>query len=426
MPNSQNDIGNEAPAYGGGGLLDNCISRAKIVAGNSNFLTTAALNVTLAASAGTPFEVSVGGKRVLLTSNVVFGLTDNAHNFIYIDQTGALSRVATPPTYAFTAPGGPASGDMWFDLSMNQMNTWNGAAWVASNKVMIGYQRCDSGGPTGDAVSMPIGAYPLWIWENFGNGSDGFLDVSAGTTTIDNAKNYTAVIVRGAGTLQHSANGVGNQLSIRCQTIYAQIGTSGLDLKGLGRQAAAGGTGAGAAGNLGGTGGSGGGGGGGTSAGGAGGTRVRSGTFQASSGGTGGSAGGGAAGAGTATDYPSGNGRPFGFCSLSAAGGSGGGSGAANGGTGGSGGGTAFLSAPVIDITAASIIRVDGANGTAGAAAACGGGGGGGGGILELVYRNLFQNQAPTALAGSGGGAGGAGGAAGGNGGAGLVKLFAM
>src|SRR4029077_2905256 len=120
MPNSLNDIGNEAPAYGSTGVVDNCIVQSQVVSGNADFFSVAGLNLTLIANGTDPFEVSVSGKRVKLTANVVFAVTDNANNFVWIDQTGALGVTTLPCIYSFTAPTG-ATGQHWFDLGKNQM-----------------------------------------------------------------------------------------------------------------------------------------------------------------------------------------------------------------------------------------------------------------------------------------------------------------
>jgi hypothetical protein len=428
MPNSLNDIGNEAPAYGGAGIVDNCIVQSQVVSGNADFFSASNLNLTLIANATDPFEVSVAGKRVKLVANVVFAVTDTAHNFIFIDQTGALSRVATPPTYAFTAPAGPASGDMWFDLGKNQMKTWNGAAWVASNKVMIGYVRADAAAINARYVCMPIGAYPLWLYNSYGDGSDGFLDVSAGTTTIDTVKRYTAVVVRSTGAIVHSSGGGTTAFPpVIYAPMVALIGTVGMDLNGLGRPGSNGAITTPSAPVGTGIGGSGGGGGGGTNAGSAGApfnrtTILASGTSSAGAAGT---ALGGAGGAGTASPYPAGGLKSPMSWTIGNGGGGGGGDGAVAGGNGGAGGGGFHVICAVMAIGASAFFRGDGTAGVAGSAAARGGGGGGGGGVVIAVCRNFFNSGTFTALAGNAGGSGGAGAGAGGAGGAGVAKRIA-
>lgn len=429
MPNSLNDYGSEAPAYGGSGMVDNCIVQSQVTSGNADFFSVSGLNLTLIANATDPFEVSVAGKRVRLVANVVFAVTDTAHNFIFIDQTGALSRTATPVTYAFTAPGAPASGDMWFDLGKNLMKTWNGAAWVASTKVCIGYVRADAAAINARYVCEPIGAFPLWRWQTFGDGSDGFLDVT-GTTTLDDTKRYTAVVIRGSGKILQTAGGGANAypLTIKSQSIIACVGTSGIDLNGLGRAFGAGSTTTGATGSTTGLGGSGGGGGGGTSAGGAGGAAGRTGILAGASnaGGTAGTTLGGTGGAGVASSIPAGGLEAQTLFCLGNGGGGGGGDGAVAGGNGGSGGGTAWLYAAVIAIGASAVVRAEGNPGVAGSAAARGGGGGGGGGVIMALCRNFMNSGSFSAVGGAIGASGGAGSGAGGVGGAGVAKRIAI
>lgn len=422
MSSTLNDIGNEAPAYGGAsGLIDNCIVQSQVVAGNADFFTVAALNLTLVANATDPFEVSVAGKRVKLTANVVFAVTDTAHNFIFIDQTGALSRVANPCTYAFTAPGGPASGDMWFDLGKNQMKSWNGAAWVVSNKVAIGYVRADGGAINAAYACEPIRMDPYTRFSVFGDGSDGFMNITAGTNSLGRVFQATALIVSGTGAITHSGPNGTAISTIKSQGPVVFLVAAAASFDGKGRGGGAGALAVGAGGGNGAYGGSGGGGGGGTSAGGAGGNQWLTATMAAALGGAAGAALGGAGGAGTATGFPTGGISTNYPTTVGNGGGGGGGDGVAAGGNGGAGGGQINLWAPVITVAAASGITALGINGVAGSAAARGGGGGGGGGIINLYYRNLFNAGTISAAAGTGGAAGGAGAGAGGLGGAGLV-----
>lgn len=426
MSNSQNDIGNEAPAYGGTGMVDNCIVQSQVVAGNADFFSVAGLNLTLIANATDPFEVSVAGKRVKLTANVVLAVTDNAHNFIFIDQTGALSRTATPTTYSPTAPGAPAAGDMWFDLGKNLMKTWNGAAWVASTKVPIGYVRADAAAINAAYVCEPIGAYPWWKYQQ-SDGSDGFLDATGGATTINGTKSYTAIVIRDTATV--TQQGQTFVQTLRFQGIMACVGTGGVDLNLKGRARGNGANGTGAAGGGNGLGGPGGGGGGGTNAGGAGGaSNLEMATVAiGGTGGAAGGAGGGPGASGAQTNFsPNGFPVPAMFGGGNGGGG-GGGTGAAAGANGGNGGGNGNYIGPAIRIGASAFMRADGEAGTVSPAAARGAGGGGGGGVIQTFCRNWFQSGTFSAALGLGGGNGGnAGAGAGGDGLPGVAQRFAI
>lgn len=413
-----------APVYKRDGK-SNFIVQSQVASGNSDFFSLpGGLTLRLIANSTDPFEIDVNAVRLTLTANVDLTVTDTAHNFIWIDDTGATGRSALPCVYSFTAPGAPATDQHWFDLGKNQMKRYNGAAFVAVARVFIGYVRADAAAINARYVCEPIGLDPYSRFWRFGDGSDGFLDIT-GTIPIQGTKRYTAVVVRGAGILNHSTSV--NTLAvpyIYSQSIIACVGTAGVDLNGLGRAAGSGTTTTGGAGASGGLGGGGGGGGGGTSGGGAGGTYVPTFHFGAQAGGAAGTTLGGTGGLGPSSAMPGGL-PPGSMWGCGAGGGGGGGDGAVAGGNGGAGGGSTNMFAPAIAIGASAVIRANGANGTAGSAAARGGGAGGGGGVVLLYSSNFFNDGTLSATGGTGGGAGGAGAGAGGNGGAGLAVRFA-
>lgn len=404
------------------GLETDCIISAAMSSGNPLFVSVSGTTLTLL-GATTPFVVDVKGRRcVVNTDAVTLALTDDAHNFVYFDRNGGayqLGRSAVPPRYSYETPGAPSTDDYWYDLGAMAMKKYSGSAWVEVEHVFIGYVRMDSGAATISACE-PVGAAPLWRFQNFGNGSDGFLDISSGTTSITGIKQYTAVACRGTATIQHVDAG-SIQLKILCQGIFALMGTSGVNLDTLGVGGRSGGTGAGGAGFGNGSA-PGGGGGGGTNAGGAGGTGVgptNTGTYA-------GGAGGGAGAAGSAGVTTTGT---VGYAvkdswvpCLGAGGGAGGGDGASNGGNGGDGGGGIFIWAASIAVGSSALLVARGGNGQDGGGANRGAGGGGGGGCILLVYRSYVNSGTVSVAGGSGGASGGAGSGAGGAGGAGHLQ----
>jgi len=403
----------------------NCILGSQVVSGNSDFFSLpAGLTLRLIANATDPFEYDIAGHLYRLLANVDLTVTDNAHNFIWIDDNKVTGVSALPPTYSFTAPGGPATNQHWFDLGHSQMMRWNGAAWAAVSRIFIGYVRADAGALDARYVCQPAGLDPFQRLNLFGDGSDGFLDLSAGTTTIDVAKQYTAVVARGAAIITQTGGANSNGIPV----IYAQnsvvlLGTSIINWKGKSSAGGAGAVGTGAAGRAGGFGGGGGGGGGGTNAGGNGGGNARSfevpGSAQTAGGGS--TLGGGGAN-GSPSLYPPSPGlrAPMVFTS-GGTGGGGGGTGSVAGGNSGQAGGGGNVITAALAIAAGASIDASGNDGTAGSVPATGGGGGGGGGVIVLLYRSLFNSGTVTVAGGNGGGAGGAGGGAGGSGGTGLL-----
>lgn len=399
------------------------ICSSRVVSGNADFFSVSSLTLTLQASSTDPFAYDIAGAPFQLQSNVALSVTDNAHNFVWIDNTGTMGRSALPCVYDWTAPSSPATDQHWYDLGKAQMKSWSGAAWTNVSRIFIGYVRADSASINARYACEPIGISPLDRYSFYGSGSNGFLDVSAGTTTIDDTKAYTAVVVRG-GTLNHGAS-LTSITTIQCQGVFILLSPGTINLNGLGLSGGAGATGAGTAGGTGGEGGRGGGGGGGTNAGGAGGNGLQNNRQATSGGGTGGTGGGGAGGTGGNALSSPGPGRVgFFIFPQGAPGGGGGGSGAAAGANGGAAGGAFEIKSPVFAVGSGATFSAKGAAGSNGPAASRGAGGGGGGGTITVYFRNSFQSGTIDVSGGAGGTSGGAGSGAGGPGGTGRSSLL--
>jgi hypothetical protein len=411
--------------FGYAGRSD-CIVASEIVAGNADFLEEAVsgLNLTLEADATNPFVYRIGDKEYGLEADVTFAVTNNAHNFVYVDNTGALGRSALPCYYTWSAPSSPATGQPWFSLGDGKMYEWSGSAWTRVYRVYIGYVRADSSEQDARYACEPIGLDPWTRGELFGYAKLGFLDISSGTTTLNNVNYYAAVVVRGTGNIAHTANVV-NQLNISAQGVIAFLGSATMNLNGLGRSGGAGGTAGGSAGTTGGYGGGGGGGGGGsTGAGGSGGGRPHVSSNATNTVASGGATGANAGAAGSASAHATtSHFRSMGSWKTNGSGGGGGGGSGSAGGNGGAGGGGATLAAACIAHGASTVLSANGSNGTAGAGSGRGGGGGGAGGVLYFISRNLFNSGTVTVSGGTGGAAGGGSSGAGGAGGAGIEVL---
>lgn len=410
-------------AHFGETLSRDLILSSATVSGNADFFSLPAGLTLRLLAATTAFIYNIGGKQFRLTANVDVAVTNNAHNFVWISNTGVTGVSTLPCIYNFNTPAGPATDQHWYDLGARQMKRFDGATFVAVSRIFIGYVRADAGTIAARYACEPIGFTPYDRFKDCGDGSDGFLDLSAGTTTLDGWKNYTAVIVRGAAVVNHSLSS-NTYLAIKSQGPIIFLGTSRINNLGRGTAATAGATGTPGAALVGGMLGGGGGGGGGTNAGGPGGAVAVPNRAGNVGGATGGAAAGGVGAAGTPDNYPAGLPWPIHPLLLlfGSGGGGGGGSGAAAGGDGGRSGGATFLVAPVIAFASTTSVTHDGAAGAAGPAASRGGGGGGGGGYFGIFGRNRFIGITPTVAGGAGGASGGAGSGAGGAGAAGLYE----
>jgi hypothetical protein len=273
----------------------------------------------------------------------------------------------------------------------------------------------------------------------FGDGSDGDVTISSGTTTLTRDMYYNNLTISGTGNIFVSAQGwdiyVAGVLDLSNAPQYAISANAGVNPGPYATAGGTGGTGATGAGGSGvdatdvavGGGGSGGIGGGGGAAG---------------DGGSGTSGAGGSSGVSGAVTNPvrkrpftSGDlfSQPSGVVPVGAGAGGGGGGGGGgnglgaggNGGAGGSGGGRLRIFARTINrgaSTAAGAISARasaGTNGTAGASSNRGGGGGGlggGGGMVRIVYVTLTGATATNAIDAGGGNGGNGGNSGGGSG----------
>lgn len=88
-------------------------------------------------------------KRVALTDNDVITLMNLG--YVFADQDGSTvdtifvgAGVNNTPSYTYTAPSSPATGDYWFDMSNQVWKTWGGAAWAITNRILVGLVVADS------------------------------------------------------------------------------------------------------------------------------------------------------------------------------------------------------------------------------------------------------------------------------------------
>jgi len=58
--------------------------------------------------------------------------------WIYATTSSGITVGYTNPRAGGTAPSSPASGDYWFDTSVNYWKTYNGTSWVTANVTLIG------------------------------------------------------------------------------------------------------------------------------------------------------------------------------------------------------------------------------------------------------------------------------------------------
>jgi len=225
----------------------------------------------------------------------------------------------------------------------------------------------------------------------FGNGADGALNLTSGTSSLSGGEYwYTTCNIAAGATFTNFTNNL--PIVIRCTGTATIAGTVTVLQGNTAAQAAYGG-------------GTGGGGGGGTAAGAAGGGM----SFASRGIGTGGTAG-------TSSGGTGGNGNTlalnyarlallaltWGTGGATMMGGTGGGQGGSTGGAAGLGGGMVVIVAPTIIFTGT--INANGTAGTAAPGNSTGGGGGGGGGLVLLAARNLTNTGTINVTGGAGGG----------------------
>lgn len=430
-------------------ILDNAICTSAVDAsGNPNFLATAA-GVVLPINGGTtPLVMFIAGVYQNLNTNVTLTVPSTASVqqwILALQDTTNSSMVAgdfeamnTAPFYQYTAPTCPSPSpalsstnpSFWYDLSTNlsKLCTTNGGSYVATASMVVGTIYIDATPKVLQILTEPFRLNPYTRFQLFGNGSDGVLTVTSGTTTLDSHKKYQSVLVT-AGTINHTIaiNNNTTGISLYSQNPVMILGSSTITANGLGRAGAAGSaTGGASVSIIAGHGGAGGGGGG-------------SGTTSAAGGSGGGlavwaSSGGGAAGggsAGTSAPTAGGNGSttvtlPPQTNYLLGCTGGGGGAGAGDssnaGGGGGAGGGSIFFQMPSLLVISTASVTANGVNGSNGAAGNAGAGGGGGGGCVVLDAGFLSTSGSTITASGGTGGTGQSTGRNGGNGGTGVVQ----
>ena len=331
--------------------------------------------------------------------------------------TNAAAALLVPLTRSIYAGAGlTGGGDLSQDrtISMPAVGTAGTFAYPASLTTDT----------QGRLVSVTGGSAPaaggLGI---YGDGSDGNVTISGGTTTLSRDMFYDTLTIEASGVLKpgryrvFAKTAINNSGSINDNSNSASGSTQGGALTATilgGAQAGrAGSTGAGTAGaNI-------------------------TNTFGGA-GGAGGAGSGGAGGAGGTATVP---GASFGHIrtvpqavvgaliyasgqtqyTAGVGGGSGGGNGGSTGGGGGGGGGNMVLVAKAI--TNSGTISALGGNGDAGLSSNCGGGGGGGGGVI-ITVSGSYTGTAPSVAGGTGGASGGGTGVAGSAGSTGtLIQL---
>jgi len=309
-------------------------------------------------------------------------------------------------------------------LTINPTESIRGGNWVGAKGISQGEQA---------AVPGLVSGFPLTIEGTFGgDGSDGNLLLSDGTTTIDLGgasvfiKNYKTIKIIGSASLAFSnpaSTGTMVVLKSLGNVIITSSANPAIDARLLGADGGAGGTGAGANNGWGG--------GGGASA-----------STNGNTGGTGNTGTGGQGSAGSAYglwingvtqtggESPNGSAASGGtsgsytqnvsqyaktFMIPGSGGGGGQGVGGNTGGNGSDGGGALTIECGG-KLTITSTINASGEAGDVGGGGNAGGGGGGGGGTIVILYNRLAQNDGTYTVSGGAGGAGAGGGASGGAG----------
>lgn len=91
-----------------------------------------------------PIRRGVGGtSRITFANNDVITLL-KAH-YIFLDEDlSTIDTTATYPSWGYSAPGSPATGDYWNSSADNKWYEWSGSAWVEMDRIYLGYAICDS------------------------------------------------------------------------------------------------------------------------------------------------------------------------------------------------------------------------------------------------------------------------------------------
>lgn len=365
-----------------------------------------------AAAASAPFSVTKAG--VVVASNITAtgtiyataGFIGSATALVYESQginTGTDGHIRGGQTDYDTGTGyflGYAGGAYKFSIGVGGSTT-NNLTWDGANLTVNGY------------VVKSKGAFG-------GDGSDGALSITSGTTTIDCAfaavvfKNYTSISITGTGKLAFSnPNSAGTIVFLKSQGPITLTSSTApmVDMSGMGADAGAGGTPAN------------------TQVAGFAGTEGTDGFGWSATnkGGLGNPRGGAVGSGGAANAYILDTYVKTKLLRIACgAGGGGGGTGGGTvpisgvygnlGGAGGRGGGSLIIECGgAWNFTTASGISVAGGNGVNGGTgnsafySGGGGGGGGGGGTAIVLYNTLTANTGTITISGGTAGSGGAG-----------------
>jgi len=335
-----------------------------------------------------------------------FRAGDPSGNYIHWDASAGTLTISG----SITATSGTIGGfNIGADYIRDVANTFGLASTVSgsddvrlwagdtfANRATAPFRVTEAGAVT--ATSITISGYLVASQGSFGgDGSDGALSITSGTTTVSAAsanrlvKNYTSISITSTGILAFSnANAQGTIFVLKSQgnVTITSSGSNTISVKGLG------------GGNP------------------ATGTSVYA--TQADSGADPGSAGT-SRGAGLAFLIPAAGGVQL---ACGASGGDGAGSFfGGTPGTGGRGGGALYIEcAGALDFGASATINASGDDGTSGSNGNVGGGGGGGAGTVVILYNTLTTNAGTITASGGTGGSSGGGGGAGASGGGSIAN----
>jgi hypothetical protein len=92
-----------------------------------------------------PIIRGIGGTDRQPLTNASTTITILAAHWIFLNKDMAtIKTTANYPTWAATAPAGPATDDFWYNTVLKSWARWSGSAWVYENYVYLGYAICDS------------------------------------------------------------------------------------------------------------------------------------------------------------------------------------------------------------------------------------------------------------------------------------------
>lgn len=350
------------------------------------------------------------------------------------DTANPKFRWTPPRGDTASRPASPVTGQLYFNTQTTSFERWSGSAWEAmdtipaagvltaklapdsvdstilkddattdANRAVTTNHIRDASITTAKLADGSVTSDKMNVaFFSFGDGSDGDLTITSGTTTINGIKKYNNVTINNGAILTHDTNRALSLFVKGTLTINGTINLNGKSNVFNGSRCGAGGGGGGGGGNTSGSGSSG-------TAGGYGHYATSGSAGAAGPSGVVGSGGG----SGSISQYVS----DFVFCGCDCGvvGGNGGESGNAGGivgGVGGAGGGCISIFAKNIIFGASGSITANGSNGGSGNNSVgihdggSGGGGGGSGGGISIVYVTMTGSPS-TSVSGGNGGAGG-------------------